>query len=109
MKESHIHFRICLPSHAFVLFRTEFFFPEFLRLCLRGLKDEKEGKKSPLVSEPRKQHLEPSCHPAWIKDPSEAAAESLYMVSNSGPVCGRGWRMQKRVRTPGLNKTSRSA
>lgn len=77
---------LCLP-------RENFFFPGFLRLRLGGLRDEKEGKKSPLVSAPQKQHLEPSCHPTWIKDPSVVAAELLTwcLTLGRGVGGGRGW------------------
>lgn len=70
-----------------------FFFPGFLRLCLGGLRDEKEGKKSPLVSAPQKHHPEPSCHPTWIKGPSVVAAELLTwcLTLGRGVGGGRGW------------------
>lgn len=58
-----------------------------------GLRDEKERKKSPLVSAPQKQHLEPSCHPTWIKGPSVVAAGLLTwcLTLGWGVGGGRGW------------------
>lgn len=72
----------------------EFFFPGFLRLCLGGLKDEKDGKKSPLVSAPQKQHPEPSCHPTWIKNPSLVAAELLTWCLTLSRGVGGGRRVR---------------
>lgn len=71
----------------------EFFFPGFLWLYLGGLRDEKGGKKSPLVSALQKQHREPSCHPTWIKGPSVVAAELLTrcLTLGWGVGGGKGW------------------
>lgn len=82
--------------------RELLFFPGFLWLYLGGLRDEKEGKKSSLVSALQKRHPEPNCHPTWIKGPSVVAAELLtwYLTLSQGVGGGRA---------PGLNKTSRSA
>lgn len=77
---------LCLP-------REEFFFPRIPVTVFGGLKDEKEGKKSPLVSAPQKQHVEPSCHPTWIKGPSLVVAELLTwcFTLSQGVGGGRGW------------------
>lgn len=100
-EESEILPLICLPSYSSVSPRTAFF-PGFLWLYLGGLRDEKEGKKSSLVSALQKRHPEPNCHPTWIKGPSVVAAELLtwYLTLSQGVGGGR---------EPGLNKTSRSA
>ncbi len=55
-----------------------------------GLRDEKEGKKSPLVSAPQKHHPEPSCHPTWIKSPSLVAGELLTWCLTLGRGVGGG-------------------
>lgn len=90
IEESQIYTWICLPSYSFVS-SGRIFFPGFLWLCLWGLRDEKEGKKSPLVSAPQKQHPEPSCHPSWIKDPSLGAAQLLTWCFTHEWGVGGGW------------------
>lgn len=54
---------------------------------------KKKGKKSPLVSAPQIHHLEPSCHPPWIKSPSLVAAGLLtWCLTLSCGVEGGGGR-----------------
>ena len=52
--------------------------------------DEKERKKSPLVSGPQRQHGEPSCHPGGIKGPSVVSYWATNMLANLrlGPWVG---------------------
>lgn len=116
MEESEILSWIRLPSYSSVspravFFSFFFFLAGFLWLCLGFLRDEKEGKKSSLVSALQKQHPEPNCHPTWIKSPWVMAAELLtWCLTLSRGVGGVGGGAEgKGIRAPGLNKTSRSA
>lgn len=79
--------------------RELLFFPGFLWLYLGGLRDEKEGKKSSLVSALQKRHPEPNCHPTWIKGPSVVAAELLtwYLTLSQGVGGGRGVEQRARA------------
>lgn len=78
---------LCLLQKIF------FFFPRIPAAVLGGLGGGKEGKKSPLVSAPKNHHLQPSCHPTWIKSPSVMAAAPLTrgFTLSCGVGGGGGW------------------